>query len=436
MARIVVAVLAFVVTSACAVAPPPVVVPDETPIRIEQAGINCRALWSDELGRDIDPTALDDCSRAVGTRVRTIEDYRAQIRESPEYASRQAAREHPPLLAREVFIRTYQGNMGSIKLPGCGLHLDNLFDPFLLWAWLSNRPCFDRMMQAHADRGDNVVSVTPTSGYHGQNESDVWHQPDVFAAFLQDIRRYRNVHGEPIRVHVFFAGDAHFPTMLDDRGAFSAATFTHWKRDVDGIAAAAVDRIDSTVVCWECRHVRDQVTVGGYVQMGRYLAQRFPDAVHAQHFVQGSSSASAYNDEPDDPYGGNELEFWRACRRENWCDVFLFQFNVDGTAYSWFDTHPPAADALAQGVDARGALDRWWHIVVRLGDDPWSERSRGSYTRRGWPPVPVIAYEHIYGHYWNQDPARLTEAFTVEFCKRALAIGGWGCGSASYRRPQ
>jgi hypothetical protein len=48
--------------------------------------------------------------------------------------------------------------------------------------------------------------------------------------------------------------------------------------------------------------------------------------------------------------------------------------------------------------------------------------------------VPIVAFEFIYDRYWARDP-RATEAYAVQFCRRALAIGGWGCGSASYRRP-
>ena len=30
---------------------------------------------------------------------------------------------------------------------------------------------------------------------------------------------------------------------------------------------------------------------------------------------------------------------------------------------------------------------------------------------------------------------RSDEAYSQQWCRQALAIGGWGCGSASYRRP-
>ncbi len=66
------------------------------------------------------------------------------------------------------FVRNYQGNFGGIKVPGCGFHHDTMFDPVsLLVTWTSNRPCFERAMQAHAERGDNRVVVDPRADYHG-----------------------------------------------------------------------------------------------------------------------------------------------------------------------------------------------------------------------------------------------------------------------------
>jgi hypothetical protein len=129
--------------------------------------------------------------------------------------------------------------------------------------------------------------------------------------------------------------------------------------------------------------------------------------------------------EGDDPYRGNELAPWVTCVADGWCDGILYQFHV-GDEYLNPDNHP-------NYTGQPGALGRFFEIAVRMGRDPWSIASkRGSDPR--WPlngGVDVLAFEFIYDAY----NGRSTEAYGIEFCKRALAIGGWGCGSASYRRP-
>jgi hypothetical protein len=346
----------------------------------------------------------------------------------------QSAPGDPPIAAKQEFIRNFQANFGTIKLPGCGLHLDNLFDPFLLIAWLENRPCFDRMMNEHARRNDNVVVVDPKSGYHGHNDVDLWHEPTRFAEFLRDIRRRTNGRGEHFRVLLFLAGDGHINDMRAD------GALTHWKRDVDALAAAAEPVVDATVPSWECRPQNDYVSASGYIQMARYAAQKFPRAVHAQHLSAGASSWSSWPCDPrqdttcttvpsndaDDPNRGDSAAAWKQCRAEGWCDLLLYQFDV-GDAY----LHPEDADPNYTGHP--GALGPWYEIAVRLGDDPRSAASAQG-NRHGWVQAPIVAFEFIYDTYWSRDP-RATEAYAVQFCRRALAIGGWGCGSASYRRP-
>lgn len=355
----------------------------------------------------------------------------------------------PPILDKTTLIRTAQENFGSIKLPGCGLHLDNLFDPFLLERWMNDRACFERMMEAHAIRGDNTVSVDPRAGYHGFNDADLWHDPATFAAFLRDIRRHTNTYGEHFRVRVFFGGDGHIDNMR------TPGAFEHWLADVDAVAAAIEPYIEFTVPCWECRHDNSWLSARQYYDMLAVLARRFPRAVHSVHLVKGSSSPSSWPCDPaqagsctpgeappandlDDPARGNEPGGWVYITDNGLADEFLYQVE-DGSAYLWYDTWPANADA-PPSVDTRGALGRWWDIAVRLGDDPWSAQTAcaapGFCGRRGWRQVAVKVWEFIYDAYWGRDPARATEAYAVEFCKKALAIGGWGCGSASYRRPQ
>ncbi len=84
-----IALAAALFSSGCAVAPPPVVEPEV--VRIDpQAVLDCAALWRDELGRDIDPAASDDCASFLSRGLRTLEDYRAAIRAGEEYAAYRA----------------------------------------------------------------------------------------------------------------------------------------------------------------------------------------------------------------------------------------------------------------------------------------------------------------------------------------------------------
>ena len=76
-----------------------------------------------------------------------------------------------------------------------------------------------------------------------------------------------------------------------------------------------------------------------------------------------------------------------------------------------------------------GALGRYWEIVVRLGNDPQSIATAAG-DRHGWPQADLLAFEFIFDAYQNKSD----EAYSVTWCKQALAIGGWGCGSASWRR--
>jgi len=85
----------------CAVVPPPVVTPPVAQID-PQAVADCRALWADELGREIDPAASEDCASFLSRGLRTLEDYRATIRAGEEYAAYRARleAEKAPALSR------------------------------------------------------------------------------------------------------------------------------------------------------------------------------------------------------------------------------------------------------------------------------------------------------------------------------------------------
>jgi len=85
----------------CAVQPPPVVTPPV--VQIDPNAVrDCSALWKDELGREIDPVASDDCASFLSRGLRTLEDYRATIRSGDEYAAYRARleAEKVPALSR------------------------------------------------------------------------------------------------------------------------------------------------------------------------------------------------------------------------------------------------------------------------------------------------------------------------------------------------
>ncbi len=382
-------------------------------------------------------------------------------------ASTARSREEPdprpatqPILSKADFLHNYQGDFGNAKRPGCGLYNDSVFDPLLV-LWIGNRECFERVMALKADRNDNRVVVSLTTDYHGRYaKHDLWHDPEQFARFLADVRSRRNGLGEYFKVSVALSGDGHIGSfLLNGRpGHPDPAAEDHFKRDVAELARAAGDQIDATMECWECRDQRNYMTPGTYQRLGRFIAAVLPKAVHATHLVSGANSVSSWRCDPDqrgpdgiragdrppgtpghcphsekegdDPFGGSKPGFWKSCRAEGWCDALYYQFET-GRKYT-----DPRRYPTYTGYD--GAMGRWWEVVVRLGDDPWSARTSGG-NRHGWVQVPVIAFEFIYDGYHTPPGGTIgglpPDQYAIEWCKQALALGGWGCGSASYRRP-
>jgi len=338
----------------------------------------------------------------------------------------------PPIGAKADFWQSYQGDFGTAKLPGCGLHLDAMFDPYLVWLWANNPPCFEQAMQQKGNRGDNRVAVDPKSGYHGNNDMDLWHDPQRFARFLHDVRAHVNNRGEHFKVLVFMAADGHIEDfrLNGDIALTDDAALRHWMSDIDALAAVTQDSIDATVVCWECRHNQGYISSVNYIRLGRYLAQKWPAAVHAHHLQQESSAWSS-PPEADDPNHGSEPDTWKNCRAEGWCDLFLYQVAA-GSAYLYPETWPVEYNG------ERGYLSRVKEIAERLGDDPQSlataQAGQCGSSRCGWVQVPVVWFEFIYDAYWG-DP-KATEDYAIAQAKKMLAIGGWGVGSASYRRVQ
>jgi hypothetical protein len=330
----------------------------------------------------------------------------------------------PPVLDRREFARTYQGNFGTIKVPGCGLHLDHLFDPFLLPLWRDNKPCFEQALEAHAVRNDNRIVVSPRADYNGQMPLvDLWHDPSTFLAFLRDIRRHRNRRGESFRTLVFLGADGHQPRLIQSFGVPDLDAEAHWLADIQRLASLTADQTDGTAICWECRHVVDYLTPGTFERAGSLIARVYPQAWHGVHLVQDSSSWSRWETEVDDPNHGNELAAWWSCTRAGWCDGLLYQMTA-GDTYVHPDNYP--------GYNGQaGPFTRWKEIVERLGNDPRSAATSGG-DRHGWPQVDVLNFEHIYDAYTSDTT---DEAYAIAFCQRALELGGWGCGSASFRRP-
>jgi hypothetical protein len=368
--------------------------------------------------------------------------------------------EKQPLLSKDDFLHTYQGDFGNAKLAGCGLFNDSVFDPLLV-LWFDDPACFEKVLALKAARNDNRVVVSLTTDYHGRyNKYDLWHEPEKFERFLRDVRSHRNAIGEYFKVSVALSGDGHIDSFLigEQPGRPDPAAEAHFKRDVAALARVAGDQIDATMECWECRDQRNYMTPGTYQRLGRFIAEVLPDAVHATHLRAGSSSVASWSCDPDvrgpdgvragdrppgskdycadaekegdDPYRGSKPGFWASCRAEGWCDALYYQFET-GRKYT-----SPQSQPNYTGHD--GAMGRWWEVVVRLGDDPWSAKTSGG-NRHGWVQVPVIAFEFIYDGYHTAPGGTIggvpPDEYAIEWCKRALALGGWGCGSASYRRP-
>ncbi len=226
---------------------------------------------------------------------------------------------------------------------------------------------------------------------------------------------------------VFLAGDGHIASFLKDEreGVPDPDAEAHFARDARALAAAAADQVDATAVCWECRNQRNYMTAGTYERNGKLIAALFPRAWHGQHLNHTSSSwaSAGGSQEGDDPNGGSGSVAWSRCLRDGWCDGLLFEFEA-GERYL-----KPEASPNYTGFP--GAFGRYWELIVRLGNDPQSVATAAG-KRHGWPQVDVLAFEFILDAYNN----RSDEAYSVEWCKKALAIGGWGCGSASWRRPR
>ena len=287
-------------------------------------------------------------------------------------------------------------------------------------------------MAAHAVRGDNRVVVDPRADYHALYPVvDLYHDPARFATYVTDIRRHTNSRGEGFEVLLFLSGDGHIGSFIGPNGRRDLVAESHWREDVAALLADVGPQIAGVTPCWECRHQRDYMRPATYDMMGRFLHDRMPWAWVGVHLRTESSSVSSWrcgdaadpacDAEPDDPFLGSEPGFWQQCRTAGWCDGLLYQFDVGGPYlrpqdYPNYTGHP-------------GAFGRYWEIAVRLGNDPWSTATAGG-NRHGWVQADLLAFEHIYDAYWG----RSDEAYGIAFCRAALTIGGWGCGSASIRR--
>jgi len=113
--------LTMVLGVGCATRPsPPVVTPQPVPIdpeRVVAFTRDCRALWADELRREIDAAAMNDCVSATVAGNRSIEDFRAQIRASDEYAALHAAPPVPTLTRLRLADRFGLVNPAGVRVP-------------------------------------------------------------------------------------------------------------------------------------------------------------------------------------------------------------------------------------------------------------------------------------------------------------------------------
>ena len=137
--------------SGCAVLPPPVVTPPV--VQIDQQAVKvCGDLWRDELGREIDPMASDDCASFLSRGLRTLEDYRASIRATDEWA------EYRARLEAERATRARAGAVGL-----AGRVFTDAAGPWLAvgashfssgWLFLHDRPKFDQELLTLKGRVD------------------------------------------------------------------------------------------------------------------------------------------------------------------------------------------------------------------------------------------------------------------------------------------
>jgi hypothetical protein len=325
-------------------------------------------------------------------------------------------------IGRDRFAAEYQGNFGGIKVPGCRLNNDVLFDPQLLPMWLEDRPCFERSMAAHASRNDNRVVVSPAICYHGGQAgpcADVWHEPQRFRAFLADIRRHTNARGETIEPLVIWIQHEHFSSFLKGgrEGVPDRAAETHAFKDMAAMAAATRDLVGGHSPAWEPRPQRDWMTAGTYERLAAKAHELWPAAWLGVHLTQDSTSWTVADGPPeaDDPNQGDRLRSWARCRKAGWCDGLLFQTTA-GDAFVNPERHP-------NYTGRPGWAGRWLEVVQRLGT--------GS---RGWPRVDLIFWEAVYDAFHG----RVDESVQIARCKEALAIAAEhgvrsSCGSASFR---
>lgn len=136
--------IALVMAAACAVPSGAVVTPAALYID-PQAVMDCRALWQDELGREIDHAASDDCASFLSRGLRTLEDYRVTIRAGEEYAAYRArldAEKAPRARTGVVAIagRTFIDAQGPWLALGAS-HFSSG------WLYLHDRAKFDRELQ-------------------------------------------------------------------------------------------------------------------------------------------------------------------------------------------------------------------------------------------------------------------------------------------------
>ena len=291
-------------------------------------------------------------------------------------------------------------------------------------------------------RGDNRGVVDPRADYHGGQGGgpiDVWHDPATFARFLKDIRAHVNNRGEHFKVLVFMAADGHVASFLKNgqEGVPDLEAEEHFARDMRALAAAAADQIDATAVCWECRSQRNYMTSGTYERNGQLIAMLFPKAWHGQHLNENSSSWSSWKCDPaggapgctpensgmegDDPNRGSGPVAWSRCLRAGWCDGLLFEFAA-GASYLKPEAHP-------NYTKFPGALGRYWEAVVRLGTTGNRSQPRPAIVMAGRRPTSRVRF--IFDAQ-GISPTSLTAWHGAAGARHRR----WGCGSASWRRPE